>query len=83
LGTGCRTGSILTGRTGFQPLYGEIYFISFYGKDHHFHILTFGKMLADVTDIGVRHLGNMYQTGLSLRQADECAKIGDGFYFAF
>ena len=67
----------------FQPLDGEVYLVAVDGKDHHFHILPFGKMLTDVADIGVRHLGNMYQTGLSLRQADECAKVGDGFYFAF
>ena len=47
------------------------------------YILTLGKVLTDVADIGVGDFGNMYHSGFALRQGDECTEIGDGFDFTF
>ena len=58
------TGCVLTLRLGFQTLDGQIDLAVLVANDHDLHILTLGQMLADIADIGVGHLGNMYQTGL-------------------
>ena len=69
-------------RLGLQALDGQVDFSVVGADDHDLHILTLGQMLADVTDICVGHLGNMYHAGLVFRQGDECAEVGDGFDFA-
>jgi len=68
---------------GLQPLDGQVDLAIVCADDHHFHILTFGQVLADVADIGVGNLRNMYHAALVFRQGDERAKIGDGFDFTF
>ena len=70
-------------RLGLQPLHGQVDLAVLRADDHDLHILTFGQMLADVADIGVGHLRDMYHAGLVLRQGDECAEIGNGLDFAF
>ena len=47
-----------------------------------FDVPQAGQVLANVADIGIGHLRNMYHAGFILRQGDECTKICDGFYFA-
>ena len=39
-------------------------------------------MLADITDVGVRYLRNMYHAGLIVTQTDKRAEICDCFYLA-
>ena len=39
-------------------------------------------MLTHIANEAVSHLRNMYQSGLTLRQADERAEIGNGFDFS-
>ena len=67
---------------GLQTLDGQVDLSVFGADDHNLHILTFGQMLTDVTDICVGDLRNMYHTGLVFRQRYKCAEIGDGFDFA-
>ena len=68
---------------GLQTFDGQVDLAVFIADDHHLHILTLGQMLADVADIGVGDLRNMYHAGLVLRQGNERAEIGDGLDFAF
>ena len=75
-------GGIFTLGLGLQALDGQVDFAVFVADDHDLHILTLGQMLADVTDIGIGNLRNMYHAGLVFGQCDKCAEIGDGFYFA-
>ena len=77
------TAGILALGLGLQTLDGQVDLAVLGTDDYYLDLLTLGQVLADVTDIGVGHLGNMYQTGLVLRQGDECAEIGDGLDFAF
>ena len=73
---------ILSLGLGLQTLDGQVDLAVFIADDDHLHILALGQVLADIADIGIGYLGNMYHAGLILRQRDKCAEIGDGFYFA-
>ena len=68
---------------GLQTLDGQVDFAVFGADDHDLYILAFGQMLADIADICVGYLGNMYHAGLVFRQGDKCAEVGDGFDFTF
>ena len=68
---------------GLQTLDGQIDLVALYANDHYLHILTFGQMLTDVTDIRIGHFGNMYHAGVIFRKRDERTEIGDRFYLAF
>ena len=61
---------------------GQVDLVVFVADDHHLRILTLGQMGADVADVGIGYFGNMYHTGLILRQRYKCAEVGDGFDFA-
>ena len=76
------TGRVFAGLAGLQTLDGQIDLAVIGADDHDLHILTFGQMLANVADIGIGNLRNMYQTCLILRQRNKCAKIGDRLYLA-
>ena len=88
LTTGCTAAEIIAALSGgcfplglgFQPLDGQIDLAAIQADDHDFHFLTFGQMLADIADVGICHLRNMYHTGFVIFQGDKCAKIGDCFY---
>ena len=74
--------AIVSGRTfplrlGLQTLDRQIDLAVIIGDDHDLHILTLGQMLADIADVGIGHLRNMYHAGLVLRQGDERTEIGD------
>ena len=71
------SGGISTLGPGFQTLDRQIDFSVLISDDHDLHILTFGQVLANVTDIGIGNLRNMYHTYLIVIERDECAKIRD------
>ena len=73
---------ILPLRLGLQTLDGQIDLAVVRTDDHDLYILPFGQVLANIADVGVGHLRNMYHSGLIFRQGDERAKIGDGFDFS-
>jgi len=68
---------------GLQSLDGQIDLAIVRTNDHDLYVLSLCQMLADVTDIGIRHLRNMYHTGLVLRQGYKRTEIGDGLHFTF
>ena len=69
-------------RLGFQTLDGKIDLAIVCADYHDLYVLTFGQMLADIADVGIGYLRNMYHAGLVVIQCDECAEIGDCLYFA-
>ena len=73
--------AVLTLGLGFQALDGQVDLAVFQTNDHDLHVLALGQVLPDIADVGIGDLGNMYHACLSLRQGDECAKIGDRLDF--
>ena len=78
VGAGC----IFPGLLGLQTLDGQIDLAVFIADNDDLHILTLSQMGADVADVGIGNLRNMYHAGLVFRQGDECAEIGDGLDFS-
>jgi hypothetical protein len=72
-------GLTLTDGLRLQTLDGQIDLSVFKADDLNLNLLTFGQVLADIADISVRHLRDMYQTGLVIRQGYKGTEVGDGF----
>ena len=79
------SGAVILGPLGcgLGPADGQIDLAVFQTDDHDLDVLTFLQMVMDIIDIGMGDLGDMYHTGLILRQRNERAEFGDGFDFAF
>ena len=75
-------GSALSLGLGLQPLDGQIDLTVVIADNHDLHILAFGQVLADITDVSIGYLRNMHHAGLVFRQCHERAEIGDRLNFA-